>query len=71
MIGFCLPTLIHQGFSMHEREKERRRENLRSRTLGSRWLLLIFDLYETKALVEMDPQTSEVCGEKTAKNERE
>lgn len=64
MIGFCLLPLIRQGFSMHERERQT--EILRIRTLGSGWLLLIFDLYETKALVEMDPQTSEVCGKKTS-----
>ena len=49
---------------MRERERQRQRDILRSGTLGSRWLFLLVDLYETKALGEVDPQTSEVCEEK-------
>ena len=66
MTGFCSPTVILQGFSMHERERETERY-LRSGTLGSRWLFLLVDLYKTKALGEVAPQTSEVCEEKQLK----
>ena len=51
---------------MHERERETERY-LRSGTLGSRWLFLLVDLYKTKALGEVAPQTSEVCEEKQLK----
>ena len=49
------------------RERETETDILRSGTLGSRWLFLLVDLYKTKSLGEVDPQTSEVCEEEQLK----